>query len=204
MLLDWSWVYQCEFVVNMYILLFSQLCLTLCDPIDCSMPGFPTLHHLLESAQTHVHLVSDNIQQSHPLVFHFSWLLLLTSTFPASGSFQMSQFFASGGQSIGASASALGFAVNIQGWFLQHWALQWIFRVDFLKDWVVWSPCCSSDSQESSPAPQFENINSLALSLLHGPTLTSIHDYWKSHSFDYMDLCWQWCHGFLICCLGLL
>ena len=72
MLLDWSWVYQCEFVVNMYILLFSQLCLTLCDPRDCSTPGFPTLHHLLESAQTHVHLVGDTIQQSHPLVVHFS------------------------------------------------------------------------------------------------------------------------------------
>ena len=44
------------------------------------------------------------------------------------------------------------------------------------------------DFQESSPAPQFENINSLVLSLLYGLTLTSVHDYWKNHSFDYMDL----------------
>ena len=44
---------------------------------------------------------------------------------------------------------------------------------------------------ESYPAPQFESINSLALSLLYGPTLTSIHDHWKNNSFDYMDLCWQ-------------
>ena len=44
---------------------------------------------------------------------------------------------------------------------------------------------------ESSPAPQFESINSLALSFLYGPTLTSVHDYWKNHSFDYTDLCWQ-------------
>ena len=44
---------------------------------------------------------------------------------------------------------------------------------------------------ESSPATQFESINSSVLSLLYGPTLTSIHDYWKNHSFDYMDLCWQ-------------
>ena len=44
------------------------------------------------------------------------------------------------------------------------------------------SPCSPRDSQESSPAPQFESINSLALSLLHGPTLTSIHDSWKNHS----------------------
>ena len=40
-------------------------------------------------------------------------------------------------------------------------------------------------------APQFESISSLALSLLYGPTLASVHDYWKKHSFDYTDLCWQ-------------
>ena len=45
--------------------------------------------------------------------------------------------------------------------------------------------------KESSPTPQFEIINSSALSLLYDPTLTSIHDYWINHSFDYMDLCWQ-------------
>ena len=55
----------------------------------------------------------------------------------------------------------------------------------------VLSPCCPMESQESSPAPQFESINSSVLSLLYGPTLASIHDYWKNHSFDYMDLCWQ-------------
>ena len=49
---------------------------------------------------------------------------------------------------------------------------------------TVWSPYCPRDSQESSPAPQFESINSSVLSLLHGPTLTSIYDYWKNHSFD--------------------
>ena len=43
--------------------------------------------------------------------------------------------------------------------------------------------------QESSPGPQFENINSLVLSLLYGPTLTSVHNYWENHSFHYMDLC---------------
>ena len=68
---------------------------------------------------------------------------------------------------------------------LQHQSFQWIFRVDFLQDWLVGSPCRPRDSQESSPAPQFKSINSSALSLLHGPTLTCIHDYWKNHSFDY-------------------
>ena len=49
----------------------------------------------------------------------------------------------------------------------------------------------SRDSQESSPTLQFKSINSLALSLFHGPTLTSMHDYWKNRGFDYRDLCWQ-------------
>ena len=52
---------------------------------------------------------------------------------------------------------------------------------------IVWSPCCPRDSQESSPA-QFESINSLALSLLYGPALTFMHDYWEDHSFDYTDV----------------
>ena len=47
----------------------TQLCSTLCDPMDCSMPGFPVLHHLLELAQTHVHWVSDTIQPSCPLSY---------------------------------------------------------------------------------------------------------------------------------------
>ena len=54
-----------------------------------------------------------------------------------------------------------------------------------------WYPCNPRDSQESSLAPQFESINSSELSLLYGPAFTSIHDYWKNHSFDYTDLCWQ-------------
>ena len=59
-------------------------------------------------------------------------------------------------------------------------------------------------TQESSPAPQFKSINSSALSLLYGPTLTPIHDYWKDHSFDCRDLCWQTdVSALLKCCLGL-
>ena len=61
---------------------------------------------------------------------------------------------------------------------LQHQSFLWICRVDFLLDWLVWSPCCPRHSQESSLAPQFEGINSLVLSFLYGPSLTSIHDYW--------------------------
>ena len=72
------------------------------------------------------------------------------------------------------------------------------FRVSPSSDIQGWFPlgltgliCLILLSQESSPAPQFESINSLALSLLYGPTLISVHDYWKNHSFDYMDLCQQ-------------
>ena len=74
---------------------------------------------------------------------------------------------------------------------LQHQSFQWIFKVYFPQDWLVWSHCCPRDSQESYLAPQFESINSSALGLLDDPTLTSIHDYWKNHNFDCMDLCQQ-------------
>ena len=60
------------------------------------------------------------------------------------------------------------------------------FRIDLISLLSL-----EKDSQESSPAPQFESINSLVLRLLYGPTLTSIHDYWKNHSFDYSDLDWK-------------
>ena len=69
---------------------------------------------------------------------------------------------------------------------LQYQSFQRILRVDFLEDWLVRSPCSPRDSQESSSAPQFKSINSLVL-IFHGPTLTSVQDCWKKHSFDYME-----------------
>ena len=67
---------------------------------------------------------------------------------------------------------------------LQHQPFQWIFRTDFLSDWLVRSPWSPRESQESSPIPQFKSINSSVLSLLHSPTLTSIHDHRKNRSLD--------------------
>ena len=67
---------------------------------------------------------------------------------------------------------------------LQHQSFQWIFRTDFIQDRLIRSPCSPRDSQESSPKPRFKSINSLALNFLYSPILTSIHDYWKNHSFD--------------------
>ena len=90
-------------------------------------------------------------------------------SFPASGSFPVCQFLASGGQSTGVLASASVLPMNIQDWFPLG---------------LTGSHCCWRDSQESSPTPQFKSIHSLALSVLYSPTLTSIHDHWKNHSFD--------------------
>ena len=90
-----------------------QLCWTLCDPMDCSTPDFPVLQHLLEFAQTHVHWVSDVIQTISSSVIPFSSCL---QSFPASGSFPMSQLFTAGGQGIGVLASAWVLPMNFQGW----------------------------------------------------------------------------------------
>ena len=94
-------------------------------------------------------------------VVPFSFCL---QSFPASGSFPVSQFFTSGGQSIGISASASVLPMNIQGWFPLGWT-----------GWISLS--CPRNSQESYSTPQFKSMNSSALSFLYSPTLTSIHDY---------------------------
>ena len=106
----------------------------------------------------------------HPTIsFSVTLFSSKLESFPTSGSFQMSQFFTSDGQSIGFSASNQPF--------------KWIFWTDFLYDGLVGSPCSPRHSQESSPASQFNSISSSALSFLYSPTFTSIHDYWKNHSF---------------------
>ena len=92
-------------------------------------------------------------------------------SFLASGSFQMSQLFASGGQSIGLSALTSGLPKNTQDWYPLGW-IGWI------------SLQSKGLSKESSPTPQFKSINSSALSFLHSPTLTSVHDHWKNQSLD--------------------
>ena len=91
---------------------------------------------------------------------------------PASESFPMSQLFSWGGQSTGVSALASFLPKKSQGWSPS--AL----------NGLVGSPCSPRNSQESSPTPQFKSINSLALSFLYGPALTSIHDHWEEHNFD--------------------
>jgi len=98
-------------------------------------------------------------------------------SFPSSGSFQMSQLFTSGGQSIGVSASTAVLPMNTQGWSPS--------------EWTGWISLQSKGLSKVFSNTTVQSINSLALSFLHSPTLTSIHDHWKNHSLDYMDLCWQ-------------
>ena len=109
---------------------------------------------------------------NHLILCHrFSFSL---QSFPSSGAFPMSWLSASdGGQSIGALASVL--PMNIQNWFPL--------------ELTGWFSLQSQGPSKSSPALNFESINSSVLSLFYGPALTSTHDYWKNHSFDHTDLC---------------
>ena len=141
--------------------------------MNCSTAGLPVHHQLPELPQTQVHWVGDVIQPSHPLLS------------PSPPAFDLSQH-----QGLSKWVGSLHQVAKVLELQLQHQSFQWIFRVDFLKDWLVWSPCCQTDSQESSPAPQLESISSSVLSILYDLTLTSIHNYWKNHSFEYADFCW--------------
>ena len=127
----------------------------LCDPMNYSTPGFLVLHYLPEFAQTHVHWVDDAIQPSHSLLP------------PSPFAFNLSQH-----QGLFQWVGSLHQVAKVLEFQLQYWSFPWIFRVDFLQDWLVLSHCCPRDSQESSPAPQFKSINSSALSFFYGPTLT--------------------------------
>ena len=160
-----------QIVFAMWYVLFSlvtQSCQTLCNPVDCSTPKLTW--PLLELGQTHVHRVGDSIQPFHPL----SSSLLLPSVLPSNRVFSNESFLTSVGQSIGGSISASLLPMNIQDWLPLGW--------------LSGSPCSPRDSQESCPKPQFKTINSSLLTILYGATVTSIHDNWKNHSFDYTEI----------------
>ena len=153
---------------------FSRSVVSDCDPMNCSTPDLPVHHQLPEFTQTHVHRVGDAIQPSYPLS---------SPSPPAPNpsqhqSFPMSQLFVWGGQSTGVSALASFLPMNTRGWSPSEWT-GWISLQS-----KGLSRVFSKKKKESSPTPQFKSINSSALSLLHSPTLTSIHDHWKNHSLD--------------------
>ena len=162
----------CSLVWRLQFRSVTQSCLTLCDPMDCSKPGFLHHHQLQEPTQTHIHCISDAIQPSHPL------------SSPSLPTFSLSQH-----QGLFQWVSSSRQIAKVLEFQLQHQSFQWIFRTDFLYGRQFWYPCSPRDSQESSPTPQFKSMSSSVLNRLCGPTLTSIHDYWKNHSFDNRDLC---------------
>ena len=140
----------------------TQLCPNLCHPMDCSMPGFPVHHQFLELTQTHVHWVGDAIQPTYPLSSPSPPFL-----FPSNRVFSNES------------------VLHIR--WPKYWSLSFSIRpsneysglISFRLDWLDLLAV-----QESSPTPQFKSIYSLALSFLYSPTLISINDYLKNHSFD--------------------
>ena len=129
------------------------------QPMSCSTAGFNVHHYFPEFVQTLVHWDDDAIQPSHSV------------SPPSPPALTLSQ-----DQGLFQWVISLYQGVKVLEFQLHHQSFQWIFRVDFPEDLLVWSPCSPRDSQESSPTPQFKGINSSVISLLYGPTLTSIHD----------------------------
>ena len=127
----------------------AQSCLTICDPMDCSTPGFPVHHQLLEFTQTHVHWVGDAIQPSHTLPS------------PSPPTFNLSQH-----QGLFRWVTSSHQVANVLEFQLQHQSFQWIFRTDFIYDWLVGSLCSSRGSQESSSTSQFKSISSSVLNFI--------------------------------------
>ena len=128
----------------------TQSCLTLCDPMNCNTPGFPVHHQLPEPTQTHVHRVNDAIQLSHPLLS------------PSPPALNLSQY-----QGLFKWVSSSHQVAKVLEFQLKHQFFQWIFRTDFLYDWLVGSPCSPRDSQE------FKHISSSVLSQLSHPDMTT-------------------------------
>ena len=162
-----DWVLHWNKLCSVQFSSVAQSCPTLCDPMNRSTPGLPVHHQLPESTQTHVHRVSDAIQPSHPL------------SSPSPPALNPSHH-----QSLFQWVNSSHEVAKVLEFQLQHHSLQRNPRADLLQNGLVGSPCSPRDSQGSSPTPQFKSINSSALSFLHSPTLTSIHDHWKNHSLD--------------------
>ena len=133
--------------------------------MDCSTPGFPVHHQLLELAQIHVHQVGDTIQSPHALS---------SSSLPAFSISQHQGLFqwVSSLHQV-AKVFSLSFSFSISP------SSEYSGLVSFRMDWFDLLAVQGTLKKESSPTPQFKNINSSLLSFLYGPTVTSICDYWK-------------------------
>ena len=144
-----------------------QLCLTLCNLMDCSMPGFPVLHSLSEFAKTHVRWIGDAIQSSHPLLS------------PPPPAFNLSQH-----QGLFQWVSSLHQRTKVLELQIQHQSFQCIFRVNFPLGLTGLISLLFKGLSRVFYSTTVWKHHSWAISLLYGPTLTSVYDCWKNHSFD--------------------
>ena len=153
--------------------------------MDYSMPRLLVPHYLLEFAQVQVHWIGD--ATNHLILCHRGCLL------PSPFAFSLCQhrcLFQWAG-----SWHQMPKLLKLQ----QHESFQWVFRVDFLSGWLVWSPCCPRDSQESSPVPQFESINSQCSAFF---MVQLSHPFMTTGKTIALTL-WTLCLCFLIHFLGL-
>ena len=135
--------------------------------MDCGMLGFP-VSYLPEFAQLHVHWIGDTIQPSHPL------------SYPSAPAHNLSSI-------MGLSSELIVRITWPKYWnfsFTNSPSSEYLGLISFRTDWF--DPLSVQGTLNSSPA-HFKSINSLVLCPLYGPTITSIYDYWKNQSFDYMD-----------------
>ena len=163
--------YFCGYLLKIFVILqFSSVVSNSLQLHGPEHTRIPVHHQLPGFTQTHVHWVGDAIQPSHPL---------LSPSPPAFNLSQQKCLF----QWVSSSYQV----VKVLKFQCQHQFFQWIFKTDFLYDWLVGFPCSPRDSQESSPTPQFKSINSSVListQLFYSPTRTFVHDYSENHSFD--------------------
>ena len=151
----------------------AQLCLTLCDPMDCSTPGFPVHQQLPEVTQTRVHWVTDVIQPPNPL-----WS-------PSPPTFNLSQH-----QSLFKWISSSHQVAKVWSFSFNNSPFnEYSGLISFRMDWL--DLLAIQGTLKSLLQHPVEKHQSSALSLLCGPTFTFRHDYWKNHSFDQTDLCQQ-------------
>ena len=153
--------------------------------MDCSTPGLPVHHQLPEQTQMHVHWVGDAIQPTH----------LLSSPSPPAFNLSHQSFFSNG------SVLCIRWPKHWSSSFSISPSSEYSGLISFRMDWL--DACSPRDSQEFSPTPQFKSISSSVLNFLYGPTLTSIHDYWKNQFWLDRPLSAKQCLCILICCLGL-
>ena len=144
----------------------AQSCLTLYNPMNCSCQASLSITNSRRSLK--LMSIRSVMPSSHLILCRP--LLLLPPIPPSISLFQW--------------VNSWHEVAKVLEFQLQHQSFQWTPKTDLLYNGLVGSPCSPRDTQESSPTPQFKSINSLVLSFLYSPNLTSIHDHWKNHSLE--------------------